>query len=65
MMNKEKEHMQQTMFDRSVQEKALMGGLSAVWWQTTELVKMVNTSLGEMSQKQDIVSKLSQKAVAK
>lgn len=64
MMNKEKEHMQQTLFDRSVQEKALMGGLSAVW-QTTELVKMVNTSLGEMSQKQDIVSKLSQKAVAK
>lgn len=64
MMNKEKEHMQQTMFDRRVQEKVLIGGLSAVW-QTTELMKMVNSSLGEMCQKQDIVSKLSQKSVAK
>ena len=63
VLNKEKQHMQQTLYDRSVQEKSLTGGLSAVQ-QTTELVKMANASLDEMGQKQDIVSKLNQEAAA-
>ena len=63
ILNKAKEHMQQTLFDRNVQEKSLTGGLSAVQ-QTTELVSMANNSLDEMGKKQDIVNKLSQEAVA-